>query len=101
MVANSAKVILQRGTPLEYATSTTFAPEGFDTGAVTWEASFCLATLENKALFIQGIYNEMSYFCDCILSGQPTELGSLEFALEVMQVYEAALHSDGHTVAVH
>ena len=100
-VANSAKVILQRGTPLQYATSTTYAPEGFDSGAITWEASFCLATLENKALFVQGIYNEMAYFCDCALSGQPAEMGSLEFALEVMRVYEAALHSAGQTIMVH
>jgi predicted dehydrogenase len=100
-IANSTKVILQRGTPLEYGVTTTFAPEGFDSGAVVWEASFCLATLENKALFIQGIYNEMNYFCDCALSGETAEHGSLEFALEVMRVYEAALLSNGQTVQVH
>ena len=100
-IANSTRVILQRGIPLEYGKTTTFAPDGFDSGAVVWEASFCLATLENKALFIQGMFNEMKYFCDCVLAGETAEQGSLEFALEVMRVYEAALLSNGQTVKVH
>lgn len=100
-IANSTRVSLQRGIPLEYGKTTTFAPEGYDSGAVVWEAPFCLATLENKALFIQGIFNEMKYFCDCVLTGETAEQGSLEFALEVMRVYEAALLSNGQTVKVH
>lgn len=106
-IENSTRVVLQRGTPLEYERSTTFCPPGFDTGAVVWEASFCLATLENKALFLQGIYNEMRHFCDCVLAGGagepgcgPGAIGSLEFALEVMRVYEAALRSNGERVRV-
>ena len=59
-----------------------------------------LGTLENKGLFIQGFYQEMRYFCDCILEGKPAEQGSLEFALEVMKVYEAGLRSEGETVPV-
>ena len=39
----------------------------------------------------------MRYFCDCILEGKPAEQGSLEFALEVMKVYEAGLRSEGKT----
>ena len=100
-IANSTRVVLQRGIPLEYGKTTTFAPDGFDSGAVVWEAPFCLASLENKALFVQGIFNEMKYFCDCVLTGETAEQGSLEFALEVMRVYEAALHSNGQTVKVH
>jgi len=99
-VENSARVVLQRGTPMEYGVTTTFCPPGFDTGAVVWEASFCLATLENKALFLQGIYNEMMAFCECILSGERPEVGSLEFALDVMKVYEAALRSNGRTIRI-
>ena len=33
----------------------------------------------------------MRYFCDCILEQRAAERGSLEFALEVMKVYEAGL----------
>ena len=100
-VDNSIRVTLQRGTPMEYGVTTTFAPPGFDTGAVVWEAPFCLATLENKALFVQGIYHEMMAFCECILTDTQPVVGSLEFALEVMLVYEAALRSNGRTVQVH
>jgi predicted dehydrogenase len=100
-VENSIRITLQRGTPLDYATSTTFAPPGFDSGAIQWEASYCLATLENKALFVQGIYGEMMAFCNGVLQGTPPHLGSLEFALEVMRVYEAGLRSKGRTISLH
>jgi predicted dehydrogenase len=99
-VENESRVILQRGIPHEYARTTTFAPEGDDSGAVVWETSNALSTLENKALFLQGIFNEMKYFCDCILESKKPDLGSLEFGLDVMQVYEAALRSNGRTVTV-
>ena len=59
-----------------------------------------LGTLENKALFTQGFYDEMRYFCDCVLSEKAAKMGSLEFALSVMKVYEAALLSDGNRVAL-
>ena len=38
--------------------------------------------------------------CDGVLEGRKPELGSLEFALKVMKVYEAALVSEGERVAV-
>ena len=100
VVDNDWRVTLRRPVPFEYGRSTTYAPEGLDHGAVVWEPQNCLATLENKALFTQGFYNEMRYFCDCVLNGQRAELGSLEFALHLMNVYEAALLSAGHRVPV-
>lgn len=99
-IRNSTRVLLQRGASLNYSGSTSYVPEGFDSGAIVWEPQFSLGTLENKGLFTQGFYQEMRYFCDCILEGKPAEQGSLEFALEVMQVYEAGLRSEGETVAV-
>jgi predicted dehydrogenase len=100
-VPNASRIILQRGIPFDYARTTSFAPAGDDSGAVVWEASSCLATLENKAQFVQGIYNEMMHFCECALRRAQPEVGSLEFALEVMRTYEAALRSGGATVKVH
>lgn len=76
----------------------TFLPDGLDTGAMVWEAQNCRATLENKSLFTQGIYAEMRYFCNCIIENKPARRGSLEFALEVMNVYEAGLGSHGKTI---
>jgi len=99
-IDNNLRVTLQRGIPFKYGRSTSFAPEGFDHGALVWEPQNMLGTLENKALFTQGMVPEMRYFCDCILEGRQAERGSLEFALEVMKVYEAALLSEGQRVEV-
>ncbi len=100
VIDNGFRVTLQRGIPFQYGKTTNYVPEGFDSGAVVWEPQNCSATLENKALFTQGMYDEMRYFCDQILAGQPAEKGSLEFALEVMKVYEAALLSNGNEVLI-
>ncbi len=99
-IRNGTQVILQRGMRFDYTGSTSFMAEGFDSGAIVWEPQNSLGTLENKGLFVQGFYQEMRYFCDCILDGKPAVKGSLEFALEVMKVYEAGLRSDGDTVPI-
>lgn len=94
----NAKVTLQRGIPFTYKETTNYAPEGDDSGALVWEPSNCLATLENKALFTQGMYFEMKHFCDCILDQTQPEKGTLEFSLELMKVYEAGLLSRRKTI---
>jgi len=99
-IDNGLRVTVHRGIPLEYARTTEYTPPGMDTGKVTWEPVDTVATLENKALFTQGFYHEMRYFCDCILDGRLPETGSLEFALSVMRVYEAALVSDGGRIEI-
>ena len=68
--------------------------------AVVWEAQDSYNTLENKALFTQGMYGELRYFLDCVLEGRAAELSTLEFARNVMQVFEAALQSDGSPVTI-
>jgi predicted dehydrogenase len=99
-IENCLAVTLQRGYPFVYNETSTYCPEGDTHGAVRWEPQNCLATLENKALFTQGIYDELRYFFDCILTGAQPKLGSLEFAHHVMQVYEAGLISEGRPVDV-
>lgn len=94
------RVTIHRGIPFNYSRTTTYVPDGMDSGSVVWEPWDTLGTLENKALFTQGFYDEMRYFCDCVLEGRRAESGSLEFALQVMQVYEAALLSNGETIRV-
>jgi len=100
MEIHDTKITLQRGIPFEYSKTTNYAPEGDESGAVVWDTSNCLATLENKALFTQGFYNETMYFCDCVLKNQKPIEGTLEFALEMMKVYEAGLLSDGKTIYI-
>jgi len=100
LTLENARLSLHRGIPFDYGSTTTYAPPGDGHGTVTWEPRFTLATLENKALFIQGMYAEMRHFCDCVLEGRRPELGTLEFALNVMQVYEAGLRSGGRQVEI-
>lgn len=99
-IENNLRVTFQRGIPFEYGVTTTFAPEGFDSGATVWEPQNMVATLENKALFTQGIVPELRAFCDAVLDDIPVTTGSLEFAFEIMKVYEAALISHGDRVPI-
>ena len=99
-IENSARVVYQRGIPLNYAATRDFTAPGLDTGAVVWEVGHRLGTLENKALFIQGFFNELLDFCQAVLESRPLATCGLEFALHLMRVYEAALVSSGEAVAV-
>ncbi len=99
-IENSLRVTLQRGIPFQYANTTDYVPEGLESGSIVWEPQNSLSTLENKALFTQGFYQEMFYFCRCILTNQPAQLGSLEFSLHLMKVYQAALLSNGELISV-
>ena len=100
VIDNGLRVTLHRGIPFQYGTTTTYVPQGLDSGAIVWEPQNREATLENKALFTQGIYQEMEYFCAQVLAGKPAQRGSLEFTLEVMKVYEAALLSKGNRITI-
>lgn len=99
-IENSRRVSYQRGIDFAYATGTSFAPPGLNGGAIVWEAQDGLNTLENKAVFTQGLYGELDHFCDAVLNAQPATIGSLEFALQLTRVYEAALLSDGAVVDI-
>ena len=96
----NTKITLYRGFPFVYSKTTNYAPAGDDCGAIVWDISNCTATLENKAEFTQGMYDEMMYFCQCALTGTTPGQGNLEFALATMKVYEAALLSEGETVCI-
>jgi predicted dehydrogenase len=99
-IENSHRVTFQRGIPHDYSRTTSYVPEGFDSGALVWEPQNHLATLETNSLFTQGFYAEMRYFCDCVLNNLPAQNGSLEFAHHVMQVYEAGLLSKGNRIEI-
>lgn len=99
-IRNSRRVTYQRGIEFDYHAGTSFAPPGLDSGAIVWEAQDGMNTLENKAVFTQGLWGELDYFLDRVLAGQSAELSSLEFARQVMQVYEAAILSDDDMVEI-
>ncbi|MHB2266452.1 Gfo/Idh/MocA family protein [Aliihoeflea sp. PC F10.4] len=99
-IENSRRLSYQRGIEFSYATGTSFAPPGLSGGAIVWEAQDGLNTLENKAVFTQGLYGELAHFFESILASQPATIGTLEFALDLTRVYEAALLSEGDTVEI-
>jgi predicted dehydrogenase len=100
IIDNSTRVSWHRGIEFTYGRTTSFAPPGIESGSIVWETQNRLATLENSGLFVQGMYDEMLYFCDHVLNGQQPQIGSLDFALEIMKVYEAVLHSQGERVTI-
>ena len=97
-IDNSLRVTMHRFIPFDYGKTTDYAPAGESSGSIVWEPQNTLSTLENHSLVTQGIWDELMYFCRCVLDGRAAETGSLEFALDVMRVYEAALLSDGSAV---
>ena len=99
-IENSVRIAYHRGVPFAYETQRDFTAPGLESGSVVWESSNRQGTLENTSFFIQGMYGELRDFCDAILEDRQVTIGSLEFALQVMQVYEAAMLSDGQPVAV-
>jgi predicted dehydrogenase len=100
-IENTRKLVWQRGIKSEYAKGTTFAPLDQDGGAVVWEAQDSYNTLENKAVFTQGLFGSLDHFCAAVLGVvEPGYLGSLEFAVEVTQIYEAALLSEGRLIEI-
>jgi predicted dehydrogenase len=101
MDIENTRISLYRGIPGVHGKMTNYAPEGDDGGAVVWEASNCQAGLENKAEFTQGMYASMMHFCECILGNKAPDKGTLEFALEMMKVYEAGLLSGGSAIGIH
>lgn len=99
-IENGDRVILNRGIPFEYGRTESFLSAGDTGGAVLWEPQNCLATLENKSLFTQGMYFEMKYFCDCILENRQPVRGNLEFALMMAELYEAGIKSRGNRISI-
>ncbi len=99
-IDNSARVAYHRGIPFEYSRTHDFTGPGIETGSIVWEIEHRLATLENKALFVQGVFDELADFCAAILDQRPLRTTDLEFALHIMRIYEAALVSEGQPVVI-
>jgi predicted dehydrogenase len=99
-IENAGRVTLHRGIPFEYGTTMTYAPPGRDSGSIVWEPQNFLATPENGRLVTQGFVGSMHYFCQCIQTHTQPDRGSLDFAYDVMRLYEAAIRSNGNRVAI-
>jgi len=99
VIDDCRKISLHRGS-IDYVQTTDYTSQENSLGSLMWESQNGLATLENKAIFSQGFYSELLYFCNCILNGKMPTIGTLEFAKDVMLVYESALLSQGNVVEI-
>jgi hypothetical protein len=84
-------VTYQRGVDFVYAQSTSFAPPGLDAGAMVWQVQDGLNTLESRSEFTQGLVGGLESFFDGVLTGTQPERGSLEFARQIVSIYENAI----------
>ncbi len=110
VVGEGANVVVDNGVKLTYYRPGTRGPGGYtaatsfigsDEGApMFWEPQFSLASMEAKALSIEGFIRELAYFAECVTSGKPPEKAGLEFALDVMRIYEAFLQPEGEVVGI-
>ncbi|MFN8662183.1 MAG: Gfo/Idh/MocA family oxidoreductase [Thermomicrobiales bacterium] len=94
-IENSTRVAYHRGVPFSYETQLDFATPDLESGSVVWESSNAQGTLENTSFVVQGMVAELRDFCDAVMERRQPTIGTLEFALQVMQVYEAAMLSQG------
>ncbi len=100
-VENGVEIRFNRGMPFEYGRTESFIPDAMDTyGTVLWEPQFCKTTLENKSLFIQGVYQELLAFYNAVLDREQPYKCSLPFVLEVQKIIDAALLSCGQRVVI-
>jgi predicted dehydrogenase len=66
-----------------------------DSAPLYWEPEFSLGQLYNKGLFLLGYAPEVIQFTTRLLDGKGPAHGTLEDALELLQIYEAYLLRDG------
>lgn len=110
VVGEGANVVVDNGVKLTYYRPGTRGPGGY-TGATSfigpdegapmfWEPQFSLASMEAKALSLEGFIRELTYFADCVSSGGPPVKANLQFALDVMRIYEAFLQPEGELVTI-
>jgi predicted dehydrogenase len=71
-----------------------FAAIPDDSAPLYWEPEFSLGQLYNKGLFLLGYAPEVIQFTSRLLEGKGPAYGTLEDALELVQIYEAYLRAD-------
>lgn len=69
-----------------------------DSAPLIWEPEFSLGQLYNKGLFLLGYAPEIMEFCQCVLQNRAPDVGNLEDAYELLQIYEAYRQLDGQVI---
>jgi predicted dehydrogenase len=107
-VGDGANIIIENAARLTYYRKASPGPYGRTADALTsladgplhWEPELTLGQLYNDHNFIQGYGQSLLHFLDAIAAGQPTTVGTLEDALEVLKVHEALCEGPGKVVEI-
>lgn len=100
-INGSDTIVLHRGiVGFNYDNTTSFTSPLESGGDIVWHPYTSQASPENKALFVQGIVQELSYFCKCIIDDEKPTINSLTFALEITKIYEASMLSCGEEIKI-
>jgi len=94
VVENNVRLIYYRRPKekIEYGRSGDyFSGFGDESAPLYWELEFSLGQLYNKGLFLLGYAPEVIHFTTRLLEDKGPEYGTLQDALELMQIYEAYL----------
>ena len=99
VLENNVRLTVYRpGYPFDYRAGHDFAAGDENVAALLYEPQHTLSTLDNKAIFVQGFFQELEHFVTRCLNGTQPSNGTLEMARAVMECYEAALLSQGQVV---
>jgi predicted dehydrogenase len=110
VIGEGANVVVENGVKLTY-----YRPGGRGTGGyaaadsfigpdeaapITWEPQFSLASMDAKALNIEGFTREITYFAHCVRTNTAPQKANLALALHVLRLYEAFLQPQRTEVAL-
>ncbi|MFJ5921188.1 Gfo/Idh/MocA family oxidoreductase [Kitasatospora sp. NPDC092948] len=105
VIGDNANVLVENGNSVTYYRPT--PPRAYgrtgsylvptESAPLHWEPEYTYGQLYNKNLFYLGYVDEIRYFCDCVLNGTSPELGSLDQAFHILQLFEAYRRSEPGT----
>lgn len=79
-----------------YGRATTFIGSD-ETAPIIWEPEFSLGQLYNKGLFMEGYVQQVEYFANCLLAGEPPTRGGLNDAWHLTRLFEAFRYGEEGT----
>ncbi|KDN82248.1 hypothetical protein KCH_59570 [Kitasatospora cheerisanensis KCTC 2395] len=97
VIGDNANIVVENGNSVTYYRPT--PPRAYgrtgsflvptESAPLHWEPEYTYGQLYGKNIFYLGYVDEIGYFCDCVTNGTSPELGSLDQAFHILQLFEA------------
>ena len=108
IVGDNANLVLDNAINLTFFTPANRGPYGraidyfpiFGDGPKSYFPEFSLGQLYNKGLFLEGYYQEVRNFVECVISKKSPLIANLGHALQVMQLYESFSNEPNRIVQI-